>query len=181
MMLNIKLLQPTQDGASSFASGFTSFGPAWLSFFALGDVKVMPVKVGLFGGIFMLAMGGLFGFFGVWMFRDSYKKITKWLVAYGTVIGFEEETTNGKTHYRRKAEFQCPSGNKIVFTASTSSGMKPSIGRKVKVLYSPDDPTKADISSFLNLWLGPVVFLFFGAVFLVMSVLFFCAPFAGKK
>ena len=150
-------------------------------FFPLGNVEAMPVKVGLFGEIFMLTMASLFGFFGVWMFRESFKKITKWHVTYGTVIGFEEKTTNGKTHYRRKAEFQGPNGNKVVFTASTSSSMKPSIGRKIKVLYSPDDPTKADISSFLNLWLGPVVFLFFGAVFLVMSVLFFCAPFAGKK
>jgi hypothetical protein len=119
----------------------------------------------------------------MWMCRESYKKITKWHVAYGTVVGFGTGGSMRTTTCRREVEFQAPGGKKVVFTESTgsaSSSRRHSIGRKVKVLYSPDDPTKADIPTIMGLWIGPLIFSFFGAAFLFMSVVFY-AGLSGKK
>ena len=150
---------------------------------SLATVEVMPIQVRLIGGTFMLAMGSLFGFLGVWMSRESYKKLTKWHVTYGTVVGFGTGGSMRTTTCRREVEFQAPGGEKVVFTESTgsaSSSRKHSIGRKVKVRYSPDDPTKADIPTASGLWIFPLFFLFVGAVFLFMSFVFY-AGLSGKK
>jgi len=123
----------------------------------------------------MLGMASLFGGIGVYLFRGTYKMMTKWNVTHGTVVGFKERVgSNMKTTYRREVEFQAPSGEKVVFTESSGfGGAEPSIGREVKVRYSPDDPTQADIPTILGSWIGPLILLFFGAGFLIMSVVFY--------
>ena len=97
--------------------------------------------------------------------------MTKWKVTHGTVVGFKMGNRNT---YQREVEFQAPSGEKVVFTEDTGSGWRvPSIGREVKVRYSRDDPTQADIPTIAGCWFIPLVFLSAGAFCLFGSVMFY--------
>jgi hypothetical protein len=153
-------------------SRFASFSPACLSFVSLGAAQPMPLKVGIFGGIFMLANVALWGGLGVYFFRQSYKK-SKWKAAYGTVVAFQRGG-------RREVAFEAPNGQKVAFTESSCAGRNGDMGRKVKVLYNPDDPTQADIPT-MGMWFAPLFLLLLATVALFMSVVFFCGPFMTKK
>jgi hypothetical protein len=135
----------------------------------------MPLEGRLIVGTLALGMASLFGGIGIYMGRRTYTMMTKWNVAHGTVVGFKEARgPKAGTTYRREVEFQAPSGQKVVFTESTGSGWGvPSIGRKVKVRYSPDDPTQADIPTIAGSWIFPLALLFFGAGCLFVSVVIY--------
>ena len=135
----------------------------------------MPIEGRLIVGSVALGMGGLFGGIGVHLFRKTYIMVTKWKVADGTVVGVKEEWgPKAGTTYRREVEFQAPIGKKVIFTESTAfGGRPPSIGRKVKVRYSPDDPTKADIPTISGSWIFPLALMSAGAFCLIMSVIFY--------
>jgi hypothetical protein len=149
----------------------------------------MPIGVSLIGGTLFLAVGGLFVGLFIYSYRRTYKKITHWHVTEGTVVGYGAAAGvyggggGRRGGCRREVEFQAPSGVKIVFTESvvrSSSSLKHAIGCKVKVLYSPDNPSEADISSFGNLWNIPLVCFFIGVMLLLMSVLFYMAGLKAK-
>lgn len=129
----------------------------------------------------MLALACLFGGFGLYMIRQSWKRITKGIAAKGTVVG-QKEWRHGRprladTTYSPQVEFQTPSGERIVFTASTSSGNPPTLGHGVKVRYDPDNPHDADITSPLTSWLAPLLVLTLGVGFLfICVVVFFVIP-----
>jgi hypothetical protein len=135
----------------------------------------MPIEGRLLVGTVALGMAGLFGGIGVYLFRRTYKMMTQWNATHGTVVGFKERASSkGGRTYRREVEFQAPSGEKVVFTESTGfGGAPPSIGRQVKVRYSPDDPTQADIPTIVGSWILPLFLLFVGAGCLIMSVVIY--------
>jgi len=82
----------------------------------------------------------------------------------------------GKPSYSPQVQFTTDDGKVITFTSSNGSGRKPyRIETAIKVLYAPDDPTKATIKSFTNLFLLGIVLVFFGLGFagMFLSSLFF--------
>jgi hypothetical protein len=126
--------------------------------------------------IFSIA-GLILIFLGIWSIRNACVKIRTWNTVSGTVIGYKEyQIQMGKPSYSPQVQFTTDDGKVITFTSSNGSGRKPyRIETAIKVLYAPDDPTKATIKSFTNLFLLGIVLVFFGLGFagMFLSSLFF--------
>jgi hypothetical protein len=139
----------------------------------------MPIEARIICGLFTLVVACVFGGFGVFGIRQSCNRKTKGIAADGVVVGHTERRHSGaaSTTYSPEVEFQTPSGEKIVFVASFSSRRLPTLGRKVKVLYYPDNPQDADITAPLTSWILPLLLLALGLVCLFMSmVVWFVIP-----
>ena len=132
----------------------------------------MPIEARIICGLFTLILAGVFGGFGIFGIRQSCKRKTKGIATSGVVVGHTERRHSGaaSTTYSPEVEFQAPSGEKILFAASFSSRRLPTLGRKVKVLYYPDNPQDADIAASLSSWILPLLLLAFGLVSLFMSI-----------
>ena len=147
----------------------------------------MPLDGRIIVGFFMLALACLFGGFGLQLIRQSWRRRSKGIAADGIVVGQKEWQHGGSgsrgasdTTYSPQVEFHTASsggaggGERIVFTASVSSGNPPRLGRKVKVLYDPDNPHDADIAAALTSWILPLLLLVFGlgSLFIFVVVAF---------
>jgi hypothetical protein len=132
----------------------------------------MPIEARIIMESFFLAMAGLWGGLSIYMLRRSYKRKIQGTAAAGVVVGHTVRVHGdiSNTTYSPEVEFETRSGEKIVFTASFSSGRMPSLGRKVKVLYYPNNPHDADMASSLASWIVPLLLLAFGLSFLCMAV-----------
>jgi hypothetical protein len=95
--------------------------------------------------------------------------------ATGTVVAVSRETdSDGEVTFYPVVRFTTAHGKEIEFKSST--GSKPashSTGDRVEVLYDPDDPSDAQLSGFLDLWLGPGVLLLLGACFVGVPLALF--------
>jgi hypothetical protein len=134
----------------------------------------MPIEARLIGGTLMLVLASVFGFLGVFGLLRNYKRRAKGCSAEGTIIGHKQrDRGSGPTIYSPEVEFETPEGEKIVFVASFGSSRTPQRGRKVKVLYYPNDPEDADLSAISGFWIGPSIVILFAAGFLAMAVAFY--------
>jgi hypothetical protein len=114
-------------------------------------------------------------------FRSSYRKIKNWKTDVGTVIDYYAQSGGSQMHYAPRIQFVADDGKQIVFVASTGSNRQSyRIGANVKILYSPNDPEKADLKSFTNLWVLPIFLGLFGLSFLVIGLLAVITVFTGK-
>ena len=69
--------------------------------------------------------------------------------------------------------FQTQVGDTVIFTTDVGSGMDwYAHGDEVTVIYYPDQPEKAKLSGFFALYLGPVLLIVMGLVFLFVGILF---------
>jgi hypothetical protein len=68
-------------------------------------------------------------------------------------------------------EFVTKAGKTARFTGSTGGVGDPIIetGTEVRVIYDPADPSNAQIASFSQFWLGPLVVAVCGSIFLLMG------------
>lgn len=138
----------------------------------------MSIEARLVGGTLMLVLASIFGFLGVFGLLRNCKRRAKGCFAEGTIIGHKQRNHgSGPTTYSPEVEFETPEGEKIVFVASFGSSRPPKRGRKVKVLYYPNDPEDADISAISTFWIGPSIVILFAAGFLAMSVAFYTGTF----
>ena len=103
----------------------------------------------------LIPLGGASAFFGVLLFRSSYRKVTGkgWEMTTGTVIGYVEHSTRTRVYLRPQVQFRNPAGKLITFASSSGSGgRRYRIGASVTVLYSQKNPEDADLKSFATLW-----------------------------
>jgi hypothetical protein len=144
----------------------------------LGGYMSAPIPIGvrIVGGTVMLASACAFGYFAILMLRKSYKRAVKGVATSGFVSGFQLQSGSGAAHYSYypEVEFQTLHGEKITFVASVGSNTNPKLGRKVKVLYYPDNAKDADISSLLTSWFFPLFFMVGAIVFLLGALMFYC-------
>ncbi|HSD12543.1 MAG TPA: DUF3592 domain-containing protein, partial [Patescibacteria group bacterium] len=103
----------------------------------------------------------------VWLGMDTRSFIAGAARADGTVIDLvASSSSDSSTTYRPTVRFTAADGREITFTSSTGSS-PPSHreGDAVRVLYEPSLPQHAEIDSFFDLWLGPLIAGIFGVVF----------------
>jgi hypothetical protein len=120
--------------------------------------------------IISLALSGGIGVLAFLAFRSAYRKTSTWHRAVGVIVGFTERARKGRTSYFPQVEFTTPAGESFTFTSSVGSGRRSRIHRKVRVLFSPDDPSKAIIASFVNLWFLPAFLCVFVVMFAALSI-----------
>ena len=149
--------------------------------FSSGHLELMQISSRDFraavaiGSCFLLfgAAAGLGAFF---LFRRSYREVKNWKTTSGTVVG-DKVISDPRTQlaqYYPTFQFVADNGQRVTSVASVgSSGRRYRVGASVRVLYSPDDPTKAQLSSFTDLWLMPVFLGLFGSAFLCVGVYVF--------
>jgi len=131
----------------------------------------------------VVAIGSCFLLFGTaaslgafFLFRRSRREVKNWKTASGTVVGNKviSAPASQMPHYYPTFQFVADNGQSVTSVASVgSAGQRYRVGASVKVLYSPDDPMKAQLSSFTDLWLMPVFLGLFGSAFLGSGIFLF--------
>ena len=134
-----------------------------------------------------IVMTMLFGGFGAAMVAGGAAMLikTRRFVAAanrtpGKVVAHETRTSEStdddnrsvqKTYYHPIIEFKDASGVQRRVTSDTGSNPKSyADGAAVTVLYDQDDPEKAKIESFGQLWLMPAILLGMGLIFLIITI-----------
>lgn len=101
--------------------------------------------------------------------------------ADGTVIDLVASGSGDSSPtYRPTVRFTAADGKEITFTSSTGSS-PPSHreGDTVRVLYEPGLPQHAEIDSFFDLWLAPLIAGIFGVVFPLVGLAVLAFPLRG--
>ena len=131
----------------------------------------------VFGGIglTMLLAAGIFIYTKVEML-SSYVKTT------GTVIENRPHTGRKSRSYTPVVTFRANDGQTITFDGGVSSN-PPSfdLQEQVTVYYSPQDPQKAEIGTFFQLWFFPLILGFMGAIFASVGAGFGIATYLHRK
>lgn len=121
--------------------------------------------------LILLAVGGFLGY-RTSRFRQSAA------TASGTVIELVERVSHSdegtSVVYAPRVQFRTSAGEERIFLSDTGSN-PPAFapGDPVEVLYNPDHPADARLNTFWQLWLGPVICVGIGIVFLVFATGFF--------
>lgn len=161
----------------------SAFGPSILNLdFGVVEGQVLNTKyvMAIGVGIIFLIFGLSSKFIGILIFRSAYRKTRDWQTVSGTVVGYKEQAVSvpvsdgrhqNRTSYLPQVQFVSVDGQTNTFYSATGSGRKPyPIGAAVGVIYPLDDPAKATIRSFSNLYLFPSVALFFGMAFTLLGL-----------
>ena len=143
--------------------------------------------------IFLLIGGTQFlmgsSFFGVSVFLIIRKKLRmkNWMKTTGLVLDIEVSQgmrqPMGKTRntlFRPKVRFQTADGRVIDYEPQTSNSWSNyKVGEQISVYYNPQQPEKVMLGTGTGQWLrliafavGGVFFALFGAVFLLISLVF---------
>ena len=132
----------------------------------------------------MQLLGGIFGLVGVisiaigsFAARKTRRFLTRAKATRGTVVHLvmrsSTDSEDGSISYAYYPiiKFMAQTGEDIEF--ESSSGSNPpmyTVGQPVEILYDPQDPHRAKIHSFFDLWLATTLFLGVGGVFTVVGL-----------
>jgi len=131
----------------------------------------------------ILILGMIFLVFSIIFFVNNYIKYNNMVSTTGQLLYYEpvkgvDANSNGSFPV---VKFKTRDGQEITFMSNVGEG--PQIGNRmwmyfkaknpaVKVRYNPNNPKDAEIDSFLDLYFGPILLLFFSVVF----ILYYFAP-----
>lgn len=117
----------------------------------------------------LIGLGLLTG--GFFMWRSKADFVAHALHADGTVTGLDyQRSSKGSGTYHPLVQFTAQDGNIVNFTSD--SGSRPaaySRGDHLPVLYAAANPEDAVIDSFIDLWLGTLIFAGLGLVFTLIG------------
>jgi hypothetical protein len=109
-----------------------------------------------------------------WQVSDTRAWLARSVEAPGTVIDVARLRDQEHGYmFAPLVSFQTRDGETIEFQSSLRSS-SPSYrkGERVTVLYDPERPNSAAISSLASIWLGPMVTGIIGTAFLLMGIVF---------
>lgn len=90
----------------------------------------------------------------------------------GTVVGTEKtKDKEGDICFFPVFEFKAVDGKS--YTVKSTLGSNPSphaVGKKVKIVYDRDAPNRAHIDAFKEMWLGPLILLVMGILFVWLGL-----------
>ncbi|MGQ0657944.1 MAG: DUF3592 domain-containing protein [Chromatiales bacterium] len=135
---------------------------------------------------FVTVLSGIFALIGAAMLVLAGRQLAKRraflrgsTTAPGKIVAVIEVPQGIEVSYFPKVAFRTAAGRKVTFQSEVGgSGSHRRIGEKVTVRYLPDQPHRAEIDSFLSLWLPTLVFsVLGGALALVgLGILFGMIP-----
>jgi hypothetical protein len=129
------------------------------------------MKKGLLLFIIVLLMGSAFLAAGIYEFSNRLNLSENGLEAEGTVVDLKKHHDKKKVFYMPEIEFTLKSSQGIRFVDSSCSNPPAySIGQKVNIIYSKDNPKNAVIKSKLGMFGLPVSFILFGALLVLIDL-----------
>ncbi|MBE9206538.1 DUF3592 domain-containing protein [Nostoc sp. LEGE 06077] len=134
------------------------------------DVTFFRLFGSIFGGV-----GSIFLITGILIGVNTRSFVGKSIATSGTVIDVVKHRSRDSkgrsfTAYYPVIKFTANSGKLIEFEAN--SGSNPPAynqGQKVEILYNPQEPESAVISSWFELWFLPTMFTGMGSLFVVIG------------
>ncbi len=121
------------------------------------------------GALIALVLGLPFLIFGA---KELYQ-VNKFVTSGDQADGIIVEMNKGSSilsKYHPRVRFQTKKGKTIEF--SPGNGSNPpmyEVNDHVSVVYNPDYPNYAAINSFIEIWLGPVIYAGLGLLLLIFS------------
>lgn len=131
--------------------------------------KAPPLLIGVLFtavGIGALAAAG-------WLGMQTREFVARAAHAQGEVTGLEASRSGSDSSptYHPTVRFSAADGIEVTFRSSTGTNPPAHrVGDKVPVLYEPADPQHAEIDSFVDVWLAPLIVGFLGAVFTLIGL-----------
>jgi len=113
----------------------------------------IPISISLILGIGLLTAAGSFS-------SNTRQLLSAAKKAPGIVVGFERRPSKGGSTNYAVVEFALPSGEMRRFTTCGPGDYVK--GATVEVVYKANDPAKAKVNGFLELWLGSLALGAFG-------------------
>jgi hypothetical protein len=115
---------------------------------------------------FTMGVGSLTA--GSYFLLRAVRRSRAWASGEGVIVGYRE---NEEASFFPKVQFRLPSGEeRQVISERSGSPRRLPVGARVRVMYAPDRPEAAEVVSFSNLWILPMVLLGFGAVCILVGV-----------
>ncbi|MGW8124006.1 DUF3592 domain-containing protein [Roseivirga echinicomitans] len=123
-----------------------------------------PQKLSTGFGFFMLGVMLLIG--GGYILTERLAFFNQSTLAEGTIIDIESKDRKSTTYYYPVVSFNALDGKTYTFSSElgSNSSFDYDEGEKIMVRYMEEQPEKAKISSFWNLWSLPMTLLFAGLV-----------------
>ena len=122
-------------------------------------------KQGFQTGCFLIFMNLLFiGLLGGggYIAYNNYQLRTNGASTTGTVIRLEESTSDGSTSYSPVFQYEVNGQTYEFESQNSSSPPTHRVGEQDTIFYDPENPQKAQIDSFMDMWLAPGLLLCFG-------------------
>jgi len=112
----------------------------------------------IFLNLLLLGLGG----WGAYISYNNYQLRTNGASIIGTVVRLEESSGDGGTTY--SPVFQYEVNGQIYEFESQNSSSPPThrVGEQDTIFYDPANPEKAQIDSFMDMWLAPSLLLCVG-------------------
>jgi len=139
----------------------------------LFSATLHAMRLSIVLGTVMLLFASAFGMAGYFILRRGLRLRAKGCATDGVIVGYEQRRVEYSTSFYPKVEFQALDGQKYIFRASNGGGRMPTIGRRVRVRYYPNDPDDADIASFGGIPYFSVLMFLFAFGFLSASLIFY--------
>lgn len=130
-------------------------------------------------GLFCLVIGAAFCAAAVFSWMRTRRFVEESVPAFGEVVELREHHDEGVT-YAPVVRFTGPGGRVVEFTESVSSNPPAHrVGERVKILYRPEDPTRARVASTLSLYLLALIFALIGGLVSIIGLLLAAFAVAG--
>ncbi|HVF45383.1 MAG TPA: DUF3592 domain-containing protein [Pyrinomonadaceae bacterium] len=122
-------------------------------------------------GLFCLVVGAAFCAAAAFSWMRTRRFVEESVSAFGEVVELREHRGEGVT-YAPVIRFAGPGGRVVEFTESVASSPPAHrVGERVRILYRPEDPTRARVASTSNLYLLTIIFAAIGGVVSVIGLL----------
>ncbi|MBD1900248.1 DUF3592 domain-containing protein [Trichocoleus sp. DQ-A3] len=137
----------------------------------------------------LMAMGSIFFVVGAGMLLGSFVNyhqtqdfIKSSSSTTGTIINLKLQVSRKSRAYFPVFQFQTPNGETI--KVESNMGSNPpgyEIGQSVPIIYSPNNPSEAEINSFWSLWFAAIFLLGMGGLFAGIGLNMLVNSFPIKK
>lgn len=132
-----------------------------------------------FEGLFFFVLGAAFCAAAVFTWMRTRRFVEESVTDFGEVIKLVERHDEGVT-YAPVIRFAAPGGRVVEFTESVSSNPPAHrVGERVKILYRPEDPTRARVASTSSLYLLTIIFAAIGGIASAVGLLLAVFAFVG--
>ena len=132
--------------------------------FRISNLNIMIEGQIIFFSLIAITMGTI-------LWRRGSKLLQNWKTTHGKVIGNNPKNSDGGIVYYPVIEFLTDQNETILKELNVGTNPSPRIGRIIKVLYDPQNPTDIVSRPVLNLEIIPRILVAIGITGIIVAVL----------